>query len=220
MGSAQIADLKTALGTSEPFKVLCTEYGIRELETPTNATARNRSGTQQPLFDYYLAEYKSLFTDTGTASIMNSLTTNGINGICAILHGDYHRANVTRHYKAAYTGNKAEYFYEVSVGTNNGSSNMGVSGETDMGGTKTIQTGLDYNNESYVTYFAETNFQNEDYWGCRVDIYGSYAVKEMHIVLMDSTGAELFHGRWLAKSSNETFSTTWTRPQVSYGSVD
>lgn len=203
-GTNQINDILSWLNTNgTSFNILGLAHSIRYMSagiSPFN------NGAQHPLYNSLLSEYQRLFTASGNspASIMDNNKTNGIQGVTVCLCGDYHNACVLHHEKAL-GGQKTEQFYTVNIGTINGSSNFAWPSATPTG------TSYDGTTVVYSSPWASTA---HNYAGIRVDVYGSLAPKEMHVILMDSTGTELFHGRWLERSSNDVFPESWVKTMV------
>lgn len=199
-GSNQIKDCLSFLDTSaSKFNILGLAHSIRYLEALPGVTSFN--GAQHPLFNHILPEYQQFFTAVGNPvkSIMDNPKTNGFQGVTCVLHGDYHHANVTQN------KNGNENFYSVCIGTINGSLNFDfVTGITAYGGTNII----------YDSLWAEGA---HNYAGVRVDVYGSKAMKEMHVILFNASGVEVWHGRFIERSSNESLPTSWSRPSVISG---
>jgi hypothetical protein len=226
-GSNQIKDCLNFLNNSpQPFNIWGMCYGIRYLD---NTSTVYSSGTQHPIYDGVLAEYQQLFTAIGNTpkSVMDSNQTNGNSGVTVTVHGDYHRQMVTHNQKAAYTGNSAENFYSVWNGTTNGSTNFpfaqsGVTnGTVTPGVAPTAGSGYSYGGTTltYNSAWVQPSAPGTGHrWGgCRIDVYGSKPQKEMHIVLMDELGTEMWHGRWLERSSNEVVPVDWVMPSISMG---
>lgn len=207
-GNNQIDDILAYLNSStSPFNILCMSNSVRHLSA-SGIYLGNTQGAQHPLFDHCLPEYQRLFTNSSTNSIMNSVKTNGISGATILLHGDMHHACVLEHKNVSYALNNAEMFYSVHLGSINGSIN------TDW---NAIAEGESYGGTT-VEYLVDGWGLSTHHWhGMRIDVFGSYKVKELHIILMDETGNEVWHGRWLEKSSNDSFPTSWIRPNVIMG---
>lgn len=212
-GATQIDALLTWLNTPEnqrPFNLFGMCNSVRYLTDNFSVTpgAVNyivyNCGAQHPIYDHCLPEYQQLVTATGNTppSLMDNPATNGLTGATIWLHGDIHHAAVTHHKKAAYTGNAEENFYSVVLGTISGSTNfnMPIAVGESFGGTELV---------------ADSGWTNPEhnYAGTRIDVYGSKSKPELHITLMDSTGATMWAGKWYAKSSNEPVGLAYSLPR-------
>lgn len=202
-GNNQIDDIKTVLSTDEPFKILTLEHGIRYLDSTQHEF---KSGTQHPIYDGALAEYQRLFTNT-TNGLMQNNKTNGLFGTMITLHGDYHRGLVLKNEKAAYASNDAEWFYSIHNGTVNGSINFDVDGNA---GESTIKEGLTFDG-STVEYLQDSGTftyagTSHKFHATRIEYYGSKFPKEMHVVMIDRNGTEVFKKKFVhQRGSNDAF---------------
>lgn len=204
LGSAQINDELNGLNNDKAFKLFGMSIGVRYLFNAQLVT-KFESGAQHTLHDHTLAEYQQLFTATGNTppSIMDNPKTNGLAGTLFTLHGDYHRAKVEHHQKPAYTGNAAENFYSFTMGTNNGSINFGIENslsDTSVYDGWAAQTGLpaagadagvttlEYLGRNYYTghhkFFGTPYVPYSDFWGLRIEVYGSRYPKELYVTLL------------------------------------
>lgn len=207
-GNNQIDDVLNFLNTSgAAFNLIGLMHSVRYLSPVVGVY---QQGAQHPLYNHILPEYQRLFTAIGNTpkSVMDNPKTNGVQGVTVCLHGDYHHACVLRHQAAAYTGNAAEQFYSVHNGTTNGSTNFSWPNAYSPQGTL-------YDGKTYVEYesgWVNTTGLNHNWAGLRIDVYGSKPQKEMHVIPMNAAGAEVWHGRFVERSSNTTFSAGYELP--------
>lgn len=222
-GSGQLADILNAFNTDEPFKWLTGDFGTRYLDA--NGVS-DTSGAQQALYAEYPTDYQSLFTYTSASSATASLPlsvmanpkTNGQQGVFVLTNHDFHQQICQWHKAPAYAGNLAEGFHMLSHGSDN------RCGSPAMGSTlnAAIKAGMASGN--YYTYGGiEVRYASDPIplprpRGLRIEVYGSRTPKEMHIIQLDGNGSEVWHGRWLERSSNEVIPVSWQAPQISMGS--
>lgn len=219
-GVGQITDALNALNTSDPFKLLLTNNSTRYLEA---TVTEYNAGAQHPVFNSCLAEYQMLFTADSMSqpaplSIMANPKTNGLSGVLANINSDLHQQLAQVNKAPAYTNNLVEYFWHIANGSTNGSANHGLSAAllaainaAEAAGKKYTYAG------TTIDWIAKWVASSGRYGGTRIDYYGSLPQKEMHIVLMDENGNEVWHGRWIERSSNEVVPIDWQTPQFSAG---
>lgn len=213
-GDTQIdAILAYVNANPKPFNLFGIGYGIRYLEAYSTPGASGvfSHGSQGAMYNHVLTEYQRLFTgDPAVAnpqpSLMKSNYTNGVAGSTILLHGDYHHACVLHHQKAAYADNLAENFYSVHLGTINGSTNFSMP----------LAEGASYDGTTleYTSGWTNSTPGNHNYAGMRIDVYGSRSRPELYVTLMDSTGATMWAGKWMARSSNEALDTSYEVPSM------
>lgn len=220
-GASQINDILTYVDTqAKPFTVFGMMNSIHYPYPPSNIPLGGYSsvfecGAQHPIADLIPSEYNQWYRNNSTIqasplSIMANPKTNGIAGVTLNLHGDYHRSMVVKNHAPAAGNLLAELTYSVGLGTINGSSNFRV--------PATVAQGSDLTGYTLIKYLSQGwDNTTHKYHVMRVDVYGSKAVRELHVILMDETGAEMWHGRWLERSSNEVVPVTYSAPIKSSG---
>lgn len=185
-GNDQIDALLTALDTAEPFKIIMAMNSIRALDA--TSITNSACGAQHAWFDAAPLEYKRFFTRTGATpkSLMDNPKTNGADGQSLVLLGDFHETSVLKNSAAAYAGNAAESFMSVCAGTATGTNGVGI---VNAG----IREGVTYNG-SYIEHLQGNGSYatgKNEYFGVRIDVHGSGAVKEMHVHLLDAADMPL-----------------------------
>lgn len=178
-GNTQIDSVLSALNNTSEFKILGIANGIRY--TTTTGTGNDR-GAQFPL-SLHATEYKRLFTDSGNpeSSIMENSRTNGTAGTTVVATGDYHNAKVQKNTNT--DGTLDELFYSIAMGTINGSTNF----------ARPVVSGV----SGVELELAEGNDNGSDFWGCRVDVYGSRHKKELHITMLGPGGEVLWSKKFV-----------------------
>lgn len=219
-GANQITDALNALNTSDPFKLLLTNNSTRYLES---TVTEYNAGAQHPVFNSCLAEYQMLYTNDSTTqpsplSIMANTKTNGFSGVLVNINSDYHQQVAQWNGAAAYTNNLAEGYYHIANGSSNGSANHALSAAllAAINAAEAAGTLYSYGGTT-VEWVAKWLASAGHYGGTRIDVYGSLPHKEMHIVLLDENGTEVWHGRWIERGGNYKVPTTWERPVLIAG---
>lgn len=154
--------------------------------------AEFQSGCQHPMLDHAFTEYERMFTAIGGTpkSIMDNPKTNGAQGTSVIVKGDYHHGHVYKHVKPARAGDNAELFYEICVGTVNGSINFAPVSQA------LVDAGPDdTNNYTDIEYVGDALYNDRRYWCLTIEVFGSRPVKEMEITVKDW----LFATQWRKK---------------------
>ncbi len=200
-GNQQIDNFLDAVEAStQPFKLMPMNYSIKYNDVRSSADASLSELANNPLKDFRLDEFARLFTESGNAkkSLMDNPKTNGLRGHLATLHGDAHVASCVMHKGAAYTDNLPESWLSVSL-----------CGFTDKGGqplNTDIVNGYIYDG-SEVKYVDKAG--EYDSFCCRIEVYGSKALREIHFVYLGSKaggeGVELWTEKLVEKRGmNET----------------
>lgn len=222
LGTNQIKDIRNGLDTTQPFKFLTTWLGSRILSPIDPASIYTsdwqRNGSKQPMYDVLRLEWQKLFTETAVTggvanSVMNNTKTNGVLGNTVILHGDEHLARVVKNYAPAYTGQAAENFYQITMGSiNNLSSvpvNLAVAADGYVFSPTPSQPGYTHLSSSTpvaTQEFLDTEVQNgpvpvsaydNQFLGCRIEIYGTRSPKEAHVYLQGDTDQTLWAKKWV-----------------------
>lgn len=208
LGSNQIKDLLNWRDSNaNTFNIWMMGLGIRYTTTDFTGFSTSNDytyGSQHPIANHCTAEYEQMFTKTGNnpKSIMDSPYSNGQQGVSLTVHGDYHRMTVCKQLAAGDGTHAAELFYTLHNGTFNGYANFSEVNPLAVGDTS----------GSKVKKIADAGWTSSThYYGfSKFFVYGSYPVKELHAIMTCSNSGELWHGRWLERSSNEVFPTTWT----------
>jgi hypothetical protein len=204
LGITAITDYLSAVEAAQKaFNINGMQFGIRYLDNEANVTSKSDNGAaQHALYNHQRTEYQRLFTQElqDPPSLMDNDYTNGALGIWLGLHGDWHRAKVEHHEAAAYTSNLAENFYDITMGTNNGSFNFGMNAAiktaydagdpmppTASGDQVAQTTTMEYLGKDWETTTSAIDATNDiypEFWGLRIEVYGSRYPKEMHVILL------------------------------------
>lgn len=204
LGMNQIADIKDAADPNAAFTLLGMMNSVRYM---TNDTSEFRSGAQHPIKNHCPAEFDALFTapDSLQATSHNTLFT---------VNGDLHNGHIYHH-----VIDEAD-FYEIGVGTSTGSTNHGYGPHEGPptppppGGVfkGSVIEYLDYLCGFLAGVAGTTGFGN--YWGVKVSVYGSKAVKELVIELMDANSAVLWSAKFLSRNGTAKFADDYVVPTI------
>lgn len=207
LGTDQIDDILDAFSSAEPFKILMLPVQLRDIQNGDSLGSAGQLESTQP------AEFARLLTSSAVSSIMQSSTTNGLSGVTAIIHGDWHHAYAASHRETG--GDNDELVYSISPGTVNGSSgHTNVTTAEDIGKTFSAGSDVTATTPGVGTVLEYFEAAANDPHCVRVDVYNTLAKPEMHITLIDYNGTEVWSSKFIARSSNEAFSQSWSEPSV------
>lgn len=173
-------------------------YALDDIQTVNWASASaeySSGGTQHPIYNHCIAEYRRLFTLEGQnpPSLMDGRYTNGANGCMIFLGGDYHRGNVSRFKKSAYANNREEIFVNVCTGTVGGSSNF----DHPLGPENYPETDEAGNVQMLAITDTYANIEGRpNWWHTFVLIDGAASPPKATATLYDLDGAEVWKGTW------------------------
>ena len=214
-GNNQIDDILEAVNTlAGRYTILPLAHSIRYLTARTGAAphltfaaavSESNYGAQHPIFDHCIANYQRIFTATGATpkSLMDNPVTNGTTGNLLLLHGDFHHGQVLYHNHAAYTGNAAENFYAVHLGTTNGSSNFPVPEEGATGASVA---------DIYVEYQSPATSVNSMFWGAFLEVQDS--ARWLEVTYTDRDNTSLWNKKFMRNGGNYAFDVTWEFPSI------
>jgi hypothetical protein len=219
-GNNQILDILDGINNDSAFKIELSGDSARKLD-PAGANRAN-GNAQQPLFDTWLSEYKTLYTRVGQTpkSIMDNPKTNGLQGVYLRWHvADMHRPQSTYHFAPAYNDgvndHAEECFCELGAGTVNGSGNFAIAAAAHEAlnpdtPVTYAKCRLDYDPGPTWTFLGDPS----RWHGTRADFYGSRGWKEMYVYLFDESNTVVHTRHLLERSSNEPFPNDWVLPKI------
>lgn len=217
-GSGQIDDVLGDFNTERtPFKMLLSPNGMAYVGNGVDVS-ENGTGSQHPIYDHCIAEYKQLFTadnNAGNPSIMDGSYTNGAYGTTVVLFGDLHVGSVQRHHSGADTNVLQEELYEIHLGTINGSINHTQASQ--------IVEGYEYVNGGQkitIEYQMDVNqiYGDRTFQGTRFICYGSRSYPEMELVIEDAENNVKYNKKFVQYSGNAPKDTTYTSNKTATGS--
>lgn len=192
LGSAQVADILAAIDPYAQFTIIGLMNGVRYMG---RWPSEWNTGTQHPIKNHCPAEFNALFTDVG--SIADKPNTNNARGITFAFNGDYHNGHIYHHQIT--DGTLPVDFYEVGLGTATTSFNHAAD-------YVTTQIGESFKGSTveYLDYTVGGVSDIHRYWGVKVSVYGSKALKEVVIEFMGESGV-LWSAKFIGQLGNTKY---------------